>query len=160
MRKLVGLVIVGALISGFALATPSSAAPKPPKLGSTCTKAGVLFDTPNLRYVCNVEGKKKVWREWTPTGVKGGSDSQAKNSASNFVVKIPITIPVAQKGPITFSNILDHIDEIPTTSYGRIQDVIKSNSSVTFNMFTYLAHTHPSEYSGYEEKSSIPAGPS
>ena len=141
MRKLLGFVIVCSLISGFALATSSSAAPKPPKLGSSCTKAGLFFDTPNLRYVCNVEGKKKVWREWTPKGVKGASDSQAKNSASNFVVKIPITIPVAQKGPITFSNILDHIDEIPTVSYGRIQDVINSNSNVAVKNSVYVGPT-------------------
>ena len=37
-----------------------------PKVGSTCKKAGIFFDTPNARYSCNKEGKKLVWRIWNP----------------------------------------------------------------------------------------------
>ncbi|MSW09057.1 MAG: hypothetical protein F2879_04515, partial [Actinobacteria bacterium] len=43
--------------------------------------------------------------------------SAASPKKTNFKALIPITLPVAQSGVITFNNIQDHISEIPETAW-------------------------------------------
>jgi len=59
----------------------------------------------------------------------------------SFKAPMPITLPVPQNGLITFSNILDHIADIPGTSYQRVQDVIAANSPVTVPNSVYIGPT-------------------
>ena len=47
-----------------------------------------------------------------------------------FVPKIPITLPVAQSGAVSFANAASQYAMIPQTAWQRVQDVIASNSEV------------------------------
>lgn len=47
-----------------------------------------------------------------------------------FKAKIPIILPAAQNGTITFANILDHISEIQQVAFSKTEEVI-SKSSIT-----------------------------
>jgi hypothetical protein len=149
MRKIFSLVLASSLISGVFLATSSSAAPTPPKVGTVCTKSGAFFDTPNVRYVCNVEGRKKVWRVWNNPGASNSSASKTQNpmsstaNAAPFVPKIPITLPVVQNGSITFANAVANISSIPQVAWQRVQDVIAANTDVNIpTTITIGPNTH------------------
>ena len=82
-----------------------------------CTSAGEMKVVDGLRYVCQGEGRQDhfQWDKGTPT---------------SFVATIPFSLPVQQTGPITFSNALSHVSEIPTVAWQRIQDVINQNPDV------------------------------
>jgi hypothetical protein len=141
----------------------ADAAPKPPKIGSACTKVGIFFDTPNMRYVCNKEGAKLVWRTWNPPKPKSASSPAPVSSSSPtptptqsaapapkptatptkppFKAKIPIQLPVAPMGPITFANVMDHISEIPALAYQNVQSVIAANAPVKVPTTVYVGPT-------------------
>ena len=154
MRKLIVLVITSTFLIG-AFSTGASAA-SAPKIGSACPKVGKFFDTPNLRYVCNKEGKKNVWRAWQPPAPKNKATSGSaatdapKQSAPAdtpkqptvvFVPKIPITLPVAQTGSITFANAVSKFASIPEVAWQRVQDVIAANSEVNIETALYIGPT-------------------
>ncbi len=117
------LSMVSALFLTASLLIPLNGADAatPPNVGSACTKVGTFFDTPNKRFVCNQEGVKKVWRVWNPSSVN------KPTVIKKYKAPMPIKLPVSPVGAITFSNILDHIADIPTTSYNNIQEVLKRN---------------------------------
>jgi len=147
MRKYSLFVLAAALIGGVTTAASAPAAPTPPKVGSACTKAGAFFDTPNVRYVCNVEGKKKVWRVWHPasapkpaTSMSNGSTGTQQSGSTTttatpaapaapkaVVNPIPLSLPVAPIGAITFDNITQHISDISTAAYNAVQAVESAN---------------------------------
>jgi len=139
MRKYTTLLVTISLTLGVVSATSSSGAQTPPKVGSVCAKVGAFFDTPNTRYVCNQEGKKKVWRVWTPpkksgatsapttSGTSSSASSGSNKSPAPFKAPIPITLPIAQNGTITFTNIVDRISDISKTAWQSVQDVIAKN---------------------------------
>ena len=80
--------------------------------GTTCVNAGEMKVLTGKRYLCqNSQGGRDhfTWDSGTPT---------------SFKAPIPITLPVAQTGTITFANALSHISEIPSTSWQRIQAII------------------------------------
>lgn len=85
--------------------------------GSSCTTDGDMKVVDGKRYVC--EGTNRTnnfkWDKGTPT---------------SFKAPMPITLPVAQTGSITFANALNHISEIPTVSWQRIQDIIDASPDV------------------------------
>ena len=58
-----------------------------------------------------------------------------------FKALIPISLPIAQNGSITFSNILDHISEIPQIAYQNVQNVINANSPVTVETSVFVGPT-------------------
>ena len=104
---------------GDATPTPApSAAPTNVQIaGSSCTTAGAWKTVGNKRYYC--EGTNRMgnflWDKGTPT---------------SFSAPMPITLPVAQSGTITFTNALNHISEISTVSWQRIQDIIDKTAAV------------------------------
>jgi hypothetical protein len=51
--------------------------------------------------------------------------------STKVAVTIPITLPVAQTGTITFANAVANISAIPEAAWQRTQDVIASNKAVT-----------------------------
>ena len=53
-----------------------------------------------------------------------------KGTPTSFNAPMPITLPVAQSGTITFANALSHISEISTVSWQRIQDLIDKTAAV------------------------------
>ena len=132
MSLLTSLILLASIL---ALPQATAAAPK---VGSTCSKAGVFFDTPNKRFVCKKEGKKKVWRVWSPAATPTTKPTPTPTSsatptptptktAAPFVAPKPITLPAAQTGTITFANVLDRIAEIPMTAWQKVADLIASN---------------------------------
>ena len=99
MRKFTVLLAVSALFLGVMASTATAAAPK---VGSTCSKTGAFFDTPDKRFVCKKAGKKKVWRVWsaspiatpaaTPTAAATPTPTPTKTATA-----APIVIPAQQK---------------------------------------------------------------
>ena len=64
--------------------------------------------------------------------------SAASPKKTNFKALIPITLPVDQSGVITFSNIQDHISEIPETAWQKVQDVLASKKAVSIKHDLYI----------------------
>ncbi|CAB4729848.1 MAG: hypothetical protein F2690_03800 [Actinobacteria bacterium] len=136
MRKFTVVLAASALFLGVMASTATAAAPK---VGSTCSNVGAFFETPNKRFVCKKEGKKKVWRIWnstpqatpsaapTPTPIATPTPTK---SSSPVVIPIPITLPVAQ-GSITFANILDNVEKVAQVAYESAQKIYSSNKTPT-----------------------------
>ncbi len=115
MRK-ISLVIVSILATSLLLPIYASSAASS-IAGTSCATAGDIKIIGGLRYFCGRPGGQDHfnWDKGTPT---------------KFVARIPITLPVAQTGKITFANALDHVSEIPATAWQRIQDTISANPTV------------------------------
>jgi len=140
-RTYVVFSVATTLLIGSTVSNVSAAAPK---IGSSCKKVGALFDTPGTRFVCNKEGKKLVWRTWYPAAARNTSTSstattpapaQSKTPAaaatpSKPLVQnpIPITLPAAQVGTISFENITQHISDISEAAYNAVQQVEATNT--------------------------------
>jgi hypothetical protein len=79
--------------------------------GSACNSTGEMKVVAGKRYLCQNPNHRDnfTWDNGTPT---------------SFKAPMPITLPVVQSGAITFANALNHISEIPNTSWQRIQDII------------------------------------
>lgn len=76
----------------------------------------------------------------TSCGGASSSSDEANDSASvsteastseTFTAAIPIALPAAQTGVITFANILDHISEIPMIAWQNTEDVIAASTVAT-----------------------------
>ena len=133
------LAVATAVLMGSSVSVVTAAEPK---VGSTCTKVGAFYDTSNKRYVCNAEGKKKVWRVWNAASQSApASKPSTKTKKTNFKAPIPITLPVAQNGVITFDNIQDHISEISTIAWQKVQTVSTSNKSVNIPNSIFVGPT-------------------
>ncbi|CAB4915656.1 unannotated protein [freshwater metagenome] len=89
------------------------------KSGGACKELNAVSVVKGLQYTCKKSGAKLIWS-------KG-----KKVSPAVFKAPIPISLPVAQTGAITFDNVLDHIPEIPQTAWQKVQDVIAANSSIS-----------------------------
>lgn len=120
MRK---IACASAAILVASLLLPTSASAASPTSGATCTKAGLVSSTATKKFTCVKSGKKLVWDK----GV-----ALAKPKASSTGLSIPITLPVAQNGSITFANAAANFSNIPQTAWQRTQDVIAANPEVTF----------------------------
>ena len=88
------LAVATTVLMGSTLSVVTAAEPK---VGSTCTKVGAFYDTPNKRYVCNTEGKKKVWRVWNAASQSApASKPSTTPKKTNFKAPIPISLPAKQ----------------------------------------------------------------
>ena len=85
--------------------------------GSSCMTAGEWKTDGEMRYYCEGTNRRGgfLWDKGTPT---------------SFIAPMPIKLPVAQNGTITFANALSHISEIPNVSYQRIQNIIDASPAV------------------------------
>ncbi len=147
MRKYIALLAATSFIVGSSLNGATAASSTAPKVGSTCKKVGAFIGTPTTRYVCNQEGKKKVWRVWINKSASGSETPAPKKSATAvpkkvaFKARIPITLPIAQStdaNAITFENITTRISDIPKTAWQRTQDVIASNNDAAVKHDIYI----------------------
>jgi hypothetical protein len=93
-RQLLSIAVVTTLFVGSTVSVVTAAEPK---VGSSCTKVGAFYDTPNKRYVCNAEGKKKVWRVWYPTTQATPASKPSATSKTTSKAPIPITLPVGKE---------------------------------------------------------------
>jgi hypothetical protein len=71
----------------------------------------------------------------------GYSENDSVPVPVTFKAPMPITLPVAQTGLITFSNILEHIADIPGTAYQKVQEVIAANAPVKVPNSIYIGPT-------------------
>jgi len=142
------------LILSFAGLSDSALA-STPKAGATCTKLGSTSIVKNIKFKCIKVNKKLVWHNDvaikktsqkptiqptpSPTPSPSPSPTSTQSPKPSFKAPIPISLPVAQTGAITFENVMNHVSEIPQTAWQRIQDVIKSNTPVNLKTDIYLA---------------------
>ena len=156
MRKYLPLLDLLSLFASFTAPAHAAVTTKP-KVGSTCTKAGVsASSTANLKLICTKSGKKLVWSQAstpaaapasstaTPTTATATSGTMASPAAPApapakvaFVAKIPIALPISQTGSITFANAADNVSQIPQTAWQKVQDAIAagSDSSIPINIY-------------------------
>jgi len=85
--------------------------------GSSCSTDGMMKIVDGKRYVCDGTNRTSnfQWDKGTPT---------------SFKAPMPITLPVAQSGSITFANAANRVSEIPTVSWQRIQVIIDASPEV------------------------------
>jgi len=134
MKKITGLVVIAIASS---LISPAQSFATAPKAGATCTKLGSTSIAANKKFTCVKSGKKLVW----DNGLAQGTPASPTPKKVSFKAPMPIKLPVPQNGLITFSNILEHIADIPGTSYQRVQDVIAANSPATVPTTVYVGPT-------------------
>ncbi|MSY40393.1 MAG: hypothetical protein F2642_05555 [Actinobacteria bacterium] len=123
MRRASSMIAVSTLILSSFVGNASAA---PPKIGSSCTKVGAFFDTPNTRYVCNQEGTKKVWRVWSP-GPGAVSKKTAKKTGQPKLLK---PHPVTHNYGITWSNITSKIKDISAAAWTDAQNTMIRNQNL------------------------------
>lgn len=85
--------------------------------GSSCSTAGEIKIVGDKRYFCESTNRNSnfKWDQGTPT---------------SFKVPIPITLPVAQNGSITFENAPSRVSEISAVSWQRIKEIIDASPEV------------------------------
>jgi hypothetical protein len=126
-------VITLALFSGSAQAAD-------PKVGSVCPKAGSSKIIGNTKLTCVKSGKKLAWvvssvaskptSSSTASPIPAASASPAPTpSKVAFKAQIPITLPIAQNGTITFANLSSRINDLGQVAYQKTQDLLSNNSA-------------------------------
>ncbi len=86
--------------------------------GANCSQAGLTSVVKGLKYTCVKSGKKLVWGKGV---VSAGNSATTQNP-------IPIKLPAAVIGSITFDNLIDHIKDIPLAAWTEVQKVEKANT--------------------------------
>ena len=138
MRK-AGIAI---LISLNTFIFPGNVFAANPTPGTPCAKSGLVFSTSSKKFTCIKSAKKLIWDKGvslpkisTPSPASPTpSPSQSAEAAPAkvaFKAKIPITLPVAQNGIITFENAVANFAQIPQVAWQRVQDVIAANAEVS-----------------------------
>ncbi|CAN2188240.1 hypothetical protein MCEMRE20_00464 [Candidatus Nanopelagicaceae bacterium] len=136
MRKLAGLAVIAIAAS---LISPVQSFAASPKAGAACTKAGSTATAANKKFTCVKSGKKLFWDKGTtvsnaaPAAASSAAPTPKASSAPvdpTASLTIPITLPVAQNGGITFANAVANYTAIPKTAWQRTQDVIAANPDV------------------------------
>lgn len=143
MRKRAGVALI-AIAASFISPVQSFAAT--PKSGAICTKLGATATAANKKFTCVKSGKKMVWDKGTeienaPPAVASTPAAASSPAATPKAtaapsdptarITIPITLPVAQSGAITFANAVANYAAIPKTAWQRTQDAIAANPEVT-----------------------------
>jgi len=144
MKKLAGLLGIAIAVT---LISPVQSFAAAPKAGATCTKVGSTSIASGKTFTCVKSGKKMVWDKGTVVAKPTSSAQEtapapaASPKPKAFKAPIPISLPVAQKGAITFANVMDHISEIPALAYQNVQNVIAANAPATVPTTVYVGPT-------------------
>lgn len=117
------------------LLTPVASHAASPKAGATCAKLGATANASNKKFTCVKSGKKLVWDKGTAISnaapaVAASPKPSATPEDPTARLTIPISLPVAQNGAITFANAAANFASIPKTAWQRTQDVIAANPDV------------------------------
>lgn len=115
MRKLSIFTSLIILASSLTLAQAHAATPT---AGASCSKIGTTTDAKGMKLTCVKSGKKMVWSN----GVASASTKATKQNP------IPIKLPAAVIGEITFDNIIDHINDVPLAAWTAVQKVENANT--------------------------------
>lgn len=125
MRKLAGLAVIAIAAS---IISPVQSFAASPKAGAACTTAGSTAISANKKFTCVKSGKKLIWDKGTT--IAQAAPAAAPSAVPSASLPIPITLPVAQNGPITFANAVANYADIPKTAWQRTQDAIAANPDV------------------------------
>ena len=131
MRKVSALSVFFLITSLLALPHANAA---DAKAGGSCTRISATSVVSGMKFTCIKLGTKLIWSKGTKATTKSGK-------SATFKAPIPITLPVAQTGVITFSNIQEHVSEIPQVAWQKFQSVITSNKAVTIPNSIYVGPT-------------------
>jgi len=117
MRKLSIFTSLIILASSLTLVQAHAATPT---AGASCSKIGTTTDAKGMKLTCVKSGKKMVWSN-------GLASASTKTTKQN---PIPIKLPVAVIGEITFDNIIDHINDVPLAAWTAVQKVENANTLI------------------------------
>lgn len=118
LNKSIAKFLIALLSTVLLLSTSSFAVAATAKVGGACTKVGAKATAGAVHLVCmRVSGKLK-WQKPTVTPPPAA-----------FSTPIPIKLPVAQTGTITFDNAVANFQQIPQASWSNIKSVIASNTA-------------------------------
>ena len=149
MRKISIVISLALLTSAIELSPANAAAPK---VGSTCSKVGAYFDTPNKRFVCKKEGKKKLWRVWsTPATANPAATptASATPTPTKIATPAPIVIPAQQKMTLSSlvnlaqSAIANSDNALPTYEPGNKIKILNISKN---NLENFLVAASPSNF--------------
>ena len=144
MRKLVASLVAVIFLAG---STVSSAVAASPKAGAKCSTGGMSQISGGKRYLCQHEGNYGDFHWDDGTSIK-------------FSAKMPITLPVkpdTSANGITFTNVMDHIADIPATSWQKIHDVIAKNPPLKVPHAIYIG-PNTTTFTGTLEESLLSDG--
>jgi hypothetical protein len=132
------IILIG-LTTSLVLTALVSPAHATPSRGAACTQRGSVQGLPNQRFICTLVGKKMIWQVFTSSSAK---NSAAENApTANAKAPIPISLPIAQNGPITFQNIVSNISAIPQQAWQSVQSVIAANPAVSIPTTIHIGPT-------------------
>lgn len=146
MRK---FSLAAALTLAASLLLPTHVSAATPAAGVACTKAGATSSTATKKFTCVKSGKKLVWDKGTtiitqaavPAATPAPTQSAApapKPTATPtkppFKALIPIQLPVAQTGAISFDNAVANFSKIPEQAYSNVQAAIAAGSEGPVNV--------------------------
>jgi len=121
MKRTYSIATVSALILCLSFGISSAATPK---VGAACSKLGMTAISSTGKITCVSMQKRLVW----------SAEQKGSSPSRKFTPRIPIKLPIPQsteQNAITFANVLNHIDDIPTVAYQKVQRVIGANSQIT-----------------------------
>ena len=121
MKRTLTIVFTPVLLLSLLTGVANAAAPK---AGATCTSAGTTATSNGFKYTCIKSGKKLVWDK----GVKVVTPTPAVTPSPTALV--PLTLPAAQTGSITFANAVTNYAQIPQVAWQNVQDAIAANPDV------------------------------
>ena len=146
-------LLISSTVSGVSAATPSA--------GKSCAKAGTSAITNSMKFTCVKTGKKLVWNKGTQVAATQSTSSSSTTPATSAApvqtqsaapmkaelkAPIPITLPVAQSGAITFANGATEFAKIPETAWNNIQSAVAANESVKIPITLHIGpNTNTSE---------------
>jgi hypothetical protein len=105
-----------------------------------------------MKFTCVVVNKKLVWSKGvpvkkvivnhniTPTPVQDPTKTPPSPTTPPTPTPVPaqlptpVTLPVSQNGAITFSNIVDHVGEIPKAAWQNVNTLISQNTVPTISL--------------------------
>ena len=123
MKRALAVVFTPVLLLSLLTGVANAAAPK---AGATCTSAGTTATSNGLKYTCIKSGKKLVWDK----GVKVVTPASTPTPTPTSTALVPLTLPVAQTGSITFANAVANYAQIPQVAWQNVQDAIAANPDV------------------------------
>lgn len=112
MRQILIKISIFTLVI-FSLTSQAMAAS--PKSGGPCTKLGSNSKTSGYSLTCLKIGSKLIWKS---------SSSKTVSTSIN----IPISLPVSLNSNLNFDNSVAQVNDLPSISWQKVQDLIAKNS--------------------------------
>lgn len=124
MKRILALATASIFLVGV---FPNSASAAGVKAGAACTKAGAKSVSAGVELTCQKSGKKLIWV--ASRKLAAPAAPAAPKAPAAFKAQIPISLPVAQNGTITFSNLESRINDVAQVAYQKTQDALANSKS-------------------------------